>query len=206
VPNSTSQIQQQYEGTRLAAAAYGAEQFKALLATNPSSGALTAGVESILMQQGFSPGQASSFIAKYTPVAALDQDGAGAVLFKVNGTDQIATVVRGTDQDNNFKNDLVLADSSRQTSTTVGVGDAKLKSLGTTPIASAAAACSNSSVNNAASTRIEGNARVLSDEHTQAPGTQTNAQTIVTAGDSRINSNAATVAVATNDETYSSVA
>jgi hypothetical protein len=30
-----SQLQQQYEGSRLAVAAYGAEQFKALLATNP---------------------------------------------------------------------------------------------------------------------------------------------------------------------------
>lgn len=90
--NSIEQLQQQYEGTRLAAAAYGAEQFKALLATNPSSGSLTAGVESILVQKGFSPAQASSFVAKYTPVAALDQDGAGAVLF----TEQAMMTMAGT--------------------------------------------------------------------------------------------------------------
>jgi hypothetical protein len=107
--NSIAQLQQQYEGSRLAAAAYGAEQFKALLATSPSSGALTAGVESILVQQGFSPAQASSFVEKYTPVAALDQDGAGAVLFRVNGTDSIATAVRGTDTPNteNRRSDLI---------------------------------------------------------------------------------------------------
>ena len=111
---ATSKVQQQYEGTRLAAAAYGAEQFKALLATNSNSGALTAGVESILVQQGFSPAQASSFVAKYTPVAALDQDGAGAVLFRVNGTDSIATAVRGTDRSTVERgvNDIVLADGT----------------------------------------------------------------------------------------------
>lgn len=46
---ANSSIQQQYEGARLAAVAYGAEQFKALLAINPNSGALTVGVESILI-------------------------------------------------------------------------------------------------------------------------------------------------------------
>ena len=92
-----SKLQQQYEGSRLAVAAYGAEQFKALLATNPNGSALIAGTESILVQQGFTATQANSFVAKYTPVAALDQDGAGAVLFRVNGTNQIATTIRGTE-------------------------------------------------------------------------------------------------------------
>ena len=109
---SNPKLQQQYDGTRLAAAAYGAEQFKVLLATNPSPGGLIAGVESILVQQGFSPAQASIFVAKYTPVAALDQDGAGAVLFKVNGTNEIATAVRGTEKENNFLSDVVHADGT----------------------------------------------------------------------------------------------
>ena len=109
-----SQLQQQYEGSRLAVAAYGAEQFKALLATNPSSSALITGAESILVQQGFTKAQANSFVAKYTPVAALDQDGAGAVLFRVNGTNQIAIAVRGTEYQTaaQIANDLVLADGT----------------------------------------------------------------------------------------------
>ena len=107
-----SQLQQQYEGTRLAAAAYGAADIKALLATHPSPHQLTASLHNVLMDQGFTIDQANSFVQKYTPVAALDQDGAGAVLFRVNGTDQIATAVRGTDWKENFTNDLALADSA----------------------------------------------------------------------------------------------
>ena len=109
-----SKLQQQYEGSRLAVAAYGAEQFKALLATNPNGSALIAGTESILVQQGFTATQANSFVAKYTPVAALDQDGAGAVLFRVNGTNQIATTIRGTEAAFSERglNDLVLADGT----------------------------------------------------------------------------------------------
>ncbi len=97
-----AQLQQQYEGTRLAVAAYGAADIKALLASNPNVQALSAGLNAALVKQGFSAEQADSFIAKYTPVAALDQDGAGAVLFRVNGTNQIATAVRGTSPDNRF--------------------------------------------------------------------------------------------------------
>lgn len=109
-----SQLQQQYEGTRLAVAAYGAADIKALLATYPSPHQLTAGLHNVLTAQGFTIDQANSFVQKYTPVAALDQDGAGAVLFRVNGTDQIATAVRGTDTttDANKRNDLYLADSA----------------------------------------------------------------------------------------------
>lgn len=113
---TTSQLQQQYEGTRLAAAAYGAASIKALLATNPSPEALATGVSQILIGQGFTAAQANNFVQMYTPVAALDKDGAGAVLFRVNGTDQIATAVRGTDKstlDNAF-NDIALADSAGQ--------------------------------------------------------------------------------------------
>lgn len=111
---TSPQLQQQYEGTRLAAAAYGAAPIKALLATIPSPEALATGVSKILAGQGFTAAQANSFVSIYTPVAALDQDGEGAVLFRVNGTDQIATAVRGTDKstlDNAF-NDITLADTA----------------------------------------------------------------------------------------------
>jgi hypothetical protein len=45
-----NQLQQQYEGTRLAAAAYGATHIKALLATNPSPHQLTAGLHNVLVK------------------------------------------------------------------------------------------------------------------------------------------------------------
>jgi hypothetical protein len=97
-------LQQQYEGTRLAAAVYGAADIKALLATNPSQHQLTAGLHNVLITQRFSIDQANSFVQKYMPVAALDKE------FRVNGTDQIATAVCGTDWERNFTNDLALAD------------------------------------------------------------------------------------------------
>jgi hypothetical protein len=67
---ATQTLQQQYEGTRLSVAAYGAADLKALLASNPSTHALTAGTHSVLIKQGFSVEQANSFVQKYTPVAA----------------------------------------------------------------------------------------------------------------------------------------
>jgi hypothetical protein len=91
-----TQLQQQYEGTRLAVAAYAAQDIKTLLSANQSQHELSAGLHSALVKQGFSVEQANSFVDKYTPVAALDQDGAGAVLFRINGTNEIATAVRGT--------------------------------------------------------------------------------------------------------------
>lgn len=91
-----AQIQQQFEGTRLAAAAYAAQDIKALLSTNPSQHELTAGLHGALVKQGFSVEQANSFVQRYTPAAALDEDGAGAILFRVNGTSEVATAVRGT--------------------------------------------------------------------------------------------------------------
>jgi len=94
------QLQQQFEGTRLAVAAYAAADIKTLLSTNPSTHELSAGVHNTLLKQGFSIEQAISFVQKYSPVAALDQDGAGAVLFRVNGTDQVAIAVRDTNPEN----------------------------------------------------------------------------------------------------------
>jgi hypothetical protein len=94
--NLKNQFQQQFEGTRLAAAAYAAQDIKNLLASNPTQHQLTAGLHGALVQQGFSIEQANNFVQKYSPVAALDQDGAGAVLFRVNGTNEIATAIRGT--------------------------------------------------------------------------------------------------------------
>jgi hypothetical protein len=45
-----NQLQQQYEGTRLAAAAYGATHIKALLATNPNPHQLTVGLHNVLVK------------------------------------------------------------------------------------------------------------------------------------------------------------
>ncbi len=112
--SSNAILQQQFEGTRLAAAAYAARDIKTLLATNPSQHELTAGLHSALVKNGFSIEQANSFVEKYTPAAALDQDGAGAVLFRVNGTNEVATAVRGTEYQTfeQRTNDLVLADGT----------------------------------------------------------------------------------------------
>jgi hypothetical protein len=107
-----TQLQQQFEGSRLAVAAYAAADIKTLLNTNPSTHQLSAGLHNALLKQGFSIEQANNFVQKYSPVAALDQDGAGAVLFRVNGTDQVATAVRGTDWKENFRNDVVFADAT----------------------------------------------------------------------------------------------
>ena len=112
--NSPAQLQQQYEGTRLAAAAYGAENIKSLLARNTSSTELQAGLRSTLVQQGYTRAQADSFASKYTPVAALDQDGAGVVIFRDNGSGKIAVAVRGTEKEwgERLVNDLLLADGT----------------------------------------------------------------------------------------------
>ena len=90
-------LERQYEGARLALAAYAAQSLKSLLATSPTASELAAGTVSALVAQGFTPAQAEQFAHKYTPVSALDQDGAGAVLFRVNGTSEIAVGVRGTE-------------------------------------------------------------------------------------------------------------
>ena len=86
-------LERQYEGARLALAAYAAQSLKSLLATSPTASELAAGTVSALVAQGFTPAQAEQFAHKYTPVSALDQDGAGAVLFRVNGTSEIAVGV-----------------------------------------------------------------------------------------------------------------
>ena len=109
---TSAQLQQRFETSRLALAAYGAEQVKGLLATNPSAHVLAANFVNILLDQGFTPEQANSFVSKYTPVAALDQEGAGAILFRDTASGEVAVAVRGTDWEHNFMNDLVLADST----------------------------------------------------------------------------------------------
>jgi LysM repeat protein len=111
---TTAQVHQQYEGTRLAAAAYGAEKIKALLATNPTSEVLVNGMTQALVSQGFTVEQAGNFVRKYTPITALDQDGAGAVIFRDNDSGKVAVAIRGTDTSNseNKWNDLYLADST----------------------------------------------------------------------------------------------
>ena len=108
---TSAQPLQQFEGSRLAVAAYGAKQVKALLLTNPSSDVLSASFVNILLNQRFTPAQANSFASKYTPVAALDQDGAGVVIFRDSDSGEVAVAVRGTDSNNQW-NDLVLADGS----------------------------------------------------------------------------------------------
>ena len=97
--STKSEHQQQYEDICLSLAAHGANAFKALLATQPPSDALISGVQSILREQDFSAEMASHFTTHYTPVAAFDQDGAGAVLFKVHDTASVAIGVRGVDFD-----------------------------------------------------------------------------------------------------------
>ena len=94
--NNIAVASQQYRGVRLAAAAYAATDITALLATNPSAQQLATSMQSTLIQQGFTSQQAQQFVSEYTPVAAMNQNGAGAILFRVNGTDQIAVAVRGT--------------------------------------------------------------------------------------------------------------
>lgn len=54
----------------------------------------------------FTIAQAKAFAERYTPVAALDQDGAGAVIFKDNVSGQYVFSVRGTDVPSNIVQDL----------------------------------------------------------------------------------------------------
>ena len=70
---NSERIQQQFEGARLAAAAYATKEIKTLLASNPSQHQLTAGLQGALVQQGFTIEQANSFVQKYSPVAAINK-------------------------------------------------------------------------------------------------------------------------------------
>jgi hypothetical protein len=53
-------LQQQFEGTRLAAAAYAAADIKTLLSTNPRTHQLSAGLHKALFRQGFNTMQVNS--------------------------------------------------------------------------------------------------------------------------------------------------
>ena len=66
--------------------------------------------------QAFSPEQAERIAQRYTPLAVLDKDGAGAIIFRDNTDKQNIVAVRGTDTPGNTVADVIGADGS------IGIG------------------------------------------------------------------------------------
>ena len=66
--------------------------------------------------QAFSPEQAERIAQRYTPLAVLDKDGAGAIIFRDNTDNQNIVAVRGTDIPGNTVADVIGADGS------IGIG------------------------------------------------------------------------------------
>ena len=60
--------------------------------------------------QAFPPERAEQIAQRYTPLAALDKDGAGAIIFRDNTDQKNIVAVRGTDLPANIQADLVGAD------------------------------------------------------------------------------------------------
>ena len=60
--------------------------------------------------QAFSPERAEQIAQRYTPLAVLDKDGAGAIIFRDATDNQNIIAVRGTDIPNNIREDIA-ADS-----------------------------------------------------------------------------------------------
>jgi hypothetical protein len=98
---------QDVEALQLAVAAYAAKDIKALLAQPTQKGpALADGLAKALTDAGdFTKTQAVEFAQRYTPVAALDDAGAGAVIFRDRTSDSLLLGVRGTDVKGNFASD-----------------------------------------------------------------------------------------------------
>jgi hypothetical protein len=99
--------EQNLEALQLAVAAYSAKDIKALLA-DPAQNepALTHGLTRALISGGdFTPAQAGEFSRRYAPVAALDDAGAGAVIFRDRQNAAVLIGVRGTDAKGNLAND-----------------------------------------------------------------------------------------------------
>ena len=69
------------------------DEFKTLL-TNMEGG------------QAFSPERAEQIAQRYTPLAVLDKDGAGAIIFRDATDNQNIIAVRGTDIPNNIREDI----------------------------------------------------------------------------------------------------
>ena len=66
--------------------------------------------------QAFSPERAEQIVQRYTPLAVLDKDGAGAIIFRDNTDNQNIVAVRGTDIPGNTVADVIGADGS------IGIG------------------------------------------------------------------------------------
>ena len=62
--------------------------------------------------QAFSPEQAERIAQRYTPLAVLDKDGAGAIIFRDNTDKQNIVAIRGTDIPGNTVADVIGADGS----------------------------------------------------------------------------------------------
>ena len=88
---------QKYENNRDTAEKYIHDEFKTLL-INMEGG------------QAFSPERAEQIAQRYTPLAVLDKDGAGAIIFRDTTDNQNIIAVRGTDIPNNIREDIA-ADS-----------------------------------------------------------------------------------------------
>ena len=56
--------------------------------------------------QAFSPERAEQIAQRYTPLAVLDKDGAGAIIFRDATDNQNIIAVRGTDIPNNIREDI----------------------------------------------------------------------------------------------------
>ena len=84
---------QKYENNRDTAEKYIHDEFKNLL-INMEGG------------QAFSPERAEHIAQRYTPLAVLDKDGAGAIIFRDATDNQNIIAVRGTDLPSNTQADI----------------------------------------------------------------------------------------------------
>jgi len=100
LPQSSVDKSRQFEGARLAAAAYQAKAIHTALSNGLTGAELQQATQAALISNDppFTLVQAKDFLSKYTPVAALDKDGAGAVIFRDNDSGKIAVAVRGTNK------------------------------------------------------------------------------------------------------------
>lgn len=113
------QLRQEQESIEMMVIAYQAKQIKEILVESSNKTNINKYIHDEFKQtlqnmddgQAFSPEQAERIANRYTPISALDQDGAGAIIFRDNTDQKNIIAIRGTDIPSNLREDLY-ADSS----------------------------------------------------------------------------------------------